>query len=207
MNNKKLFRNLCSALVACSLLFTACKKESTAFKESSNPDENRKNIMIYAKEINEYTIEDMQTYTEESQLLIFQTLTPENKERIIKERIDFAIDLETDQTNINMLNTVKGMIDESLFSTGGNPTLRETLLNYTETMIPVLGYEKVMFISRTWGGSGTTQTTGLSTDCRCSYASSYCLPGASCVTYTCGQKEGCGTWWQYTCDGTCQWNS
>lgn len=40
-------------------------------------------------------------------------------------------------------------------------------------------------------------------DCSCSTASDWCTSPAKCYTANCRRVSGCGTLWQYTCDGLC----
>jgi hypothetical protein len=39
--------------------------------------------------------------------------------------------------------------------------------------------------------------------CQCSTKSSYCGSNYDCVSSSCEQSEGCGTFWTYTCNGRC----
>ncbi len=45
--------------------------------------------------------------------------------------------------------------------------------------------------------------------CECSTYSSYCMNGIfrPCTGWHCAQGRGCGTWWQYWCNGMCTWRS
>ena len=216
MNTKNLFRILCSTLVAGALLFTACKKESKAFKESANPDENYRNIMTQAKEINEYTLADMQTYTEETQRLIFQEMTPENKARIFKERIDYAINLETNTIKINMLNAAKGMLTPSIYSQALDSVSVANIEQYVESMIPVFGYDNTKNIVTTLGVTGSNLMAGGSPGggnspapnpkCNCNQKEDYCFGPAlvKCRAIICdGKVDGCGIWWKAPCNGKC----
>lgn len=208
MNNKKLFRNFCSALIACSILFTACKKESTAFKESSNPDENRKNVMVNAKLINDYSITDMQTYTLETQRLIFAELTPENKARLVKERIDYAIQHATINSTITILNQLKSMISSSNYIE--NPDVSQILAIETyieQNLVPLLGYETSRMLVTSWGNHGAQYIGGGGSlgpnDCSCSKTSDWCSGIGKCSDATCEKGNGCGTFFQYKCNGEC----
>lgn len=208
MNNKKLFKNLCSALVACSFLFTACKKESTAFKESSNPDENRKNVMVNAKLINDYTIADMQTYTFETQRLIFSELTPENKARLVKERIDYAKQKATQNATITILNHLKSMISSSNYAENPDEMQISAIETYIEqNLVPLLGYETTRMLVTSWGNQGPQYIGGSGglgpNDCSCSKTSDWCSGIGKCSDAICEKGNGCGTFFQYKCNGEC----
>lgn len=211
MNTKSLFRIVCSTFVAAALLFIACKKESKAFKESANPDENVKNVMMNAKLINDYTLADMQTYTFATQPLIFASMTPENKTRLVKERIDFAIAKETNATSIQKLNQLKSMITVADYSANPDPIHAAAIDTYIETMIPWFGYEKTRMLVRSWGNEGTEIAGGgASTKCTCSSESDWCGlgggPGVSCKAKAddCLKTSGgCGNFWKSDCDGKC----
>lgn len=209
MNNKKLFINLCSVLVACSLLFTACKKETTAFKESSNPDENVKNIMVYAKLVNEYTLSDLHTYTEETQRMIFQEMNSDNKARIFRERIDYAIDMETDNNVISHLLVLKGKITPDVFEM--NIDSSDEIEQYIEYIIPIVGYDKVKIITTTLGNSAMISNGGggsaVLKKCNCNDLQDWCFGSpyaANCKNGNClGSMSGCGNIWRRACDGRC----
>lgn len=210
MNAKNLFRIVCSTLVAGALLFTACKKESKAFKESTNPDENYRNIMTQAKEINEYTLADMQTYTPATQQLLFGSMTPESRIRIVNERIDYAIYKESNPISIQKLTNLKSMLSvANYYNDTPNKAQILAVESYVETnMVTYFGLNKTKMIVSSWGGEGSGMISGGATSkCSCSSESPvWCvLLGSKCTANAdnCQKVGKCGILWQYECDGMC----
>jgi len=200
---------LTSALLLTVLLLSSCKKETMPFKESENPDQNHKSVMMLSDDINNYTLSDIQAYTPETQQLVFAVLTAENKARLVKERIDFAIAQESDQSVIDHLNGLKQLVSAGLYAADRDPGIIEPVMTYIESIVTAVGYDKLKSIVTTWGGSGTVDHTpsgmvGYAQDCKCSSGDDWCSGIGKCANPDCNKASwGCGTLFWAKCDGIC----
>jgi hypothetical protein len=211
--------------VAIAILIAGCTKENNhRFNESENTDENYKNIMTNVSYINNYNLKDMQSYTQETQQLIFSVLTPANQARLVKERIESAIKNETNTIRIEKLNQLNKLIDSNLYKPNRNSIAVESVIKYVESIFPLFGFENMKSIVTTWGGEGldsiSIKTSGMRSygvTCKCSSDDDWCSGIGSCGNSKCDpQRWGCGTLWMSSCDGICtlgipasgfQWNS
>jgi len=203
---------LCSLLATLSLV--SCHKEQATIPESENRDENIKNMMVYASDIEEYTLAILQTYTIEMQRDLFKEMSPENKARIWRERIDYEIEHTTStEEQLAALNSLKEHITPEFWSGGSTAFVTE----WTEANIVLMGYERMKGIVTTLGaerpsgggGGGGTTSPGLA-KCNCNTSSDWCTGRyatygrcSTTVSECTGTDLGCGTLWLYSCMGTC----
>lgn len=200
---KQLFVLLILLMSAATITITSCQKHDVKpIKETSDADINKKNIMTHARELNEYTLAEMQGYSEDMQREIFNEMDNDNKARLWQERIDYAIAQETDETIITRLQQLKAMISPDIFASNAAET---PITTWVEENIPVLGFSKVKGTVTTLGG-----TSGPSVlSCNCSQSSDWCMSDDNgsdegCRTRSCKSSSvGCGTIWLYGCNGLC----
>lgn len=106
------------------------------------------------------------------------------------------------------------MINESIYSETANINDKIDIENYVESLIPLMGYEKIKHIVTTWGVAGfavTTSTGGPFTTnpasavkCNCSKLDDWCIGIGNCANIVCtGKTWGCGTLMIRGCDGKC----
>jgi len=184
---------------------TSCSKHSSAFKESPDPDVNMRNVMTHAKVVNEFTLADMQEYTTETQRLIFNQLTPENRARLITDRLVAARDAETAPSKISTLNSLIALITPALYGDSVTDVQAAPIETIVEGMFTSFGYDETKAIVRGWGNSGTEELVygGANPYCKCSSKIDYCSGFGKCTSGGCDGVDGCGTLFLYQCNGQC----
>lgn len=206
-----------------SLLLSSCTKQKaiTPIQESSNHDENIKNLMTHAKELNEYSLTDLQEYSDEFQRDIFDQMSSGDKVRIWNERIDQFLDDERDAGNTQMdeytaaMNSLRNIVSANAYE---NVETKEAAIQATEdwmqSYVALIGYEQTKTLLTTLarinvGNGGTMSGGGTSTSlsgCGCSTEDDWCSGGVltKCYSGGCTSKSwGCGLLFLSACDGTC----
>lgn len=200
--------------VIVTLFAVGCQKTSNSptIQESKNEDENRRNIMMNAKMLSDYSITDMQEYSEEMQRQIFTEMSVEDRYRIWVERLEQYIGDETNGDLASRATDLKNKISLSLYDE--STTDLSVVESWVENNMTAFGYEKMKGLTTTLarlsaGGTigGGTPGPAASLNCSCSQRSDWCMNDdgtyVHCKGTSCDESSGCGTLWLFKCNGRC----
>ncbi len=203
---------LCTMPVFAATLLAACTKEldlSPQTPASSAQTKGALDPAHVAKEIHEYTLQDMQAFHEAGQKWVFSQMTASDKARIWGERVDQAISATTDQAKISALTNLKALITASTYAVADQAP--GAIGQWVTDNKPLFGYSAMRALVNGLGGVGSTNPVGwtpVGSGCTCSAKSDWCVSDyndkMTCKTGACDQTNGgCGTLWIFDCRGIC----
>jgi hypothetical protein len=209
-------------LLLIMLLLSSCNDEALLY--SCDPVLNEI-ITIHKAEYVQYTVKDIIVSTPEVQRAIFRSYEPSKKREIWLEKIKYLLDNENytpeeyahvekirDHLTANYFNpdsikTETGIrtqfITDWISYAKNNLGWSEKYLAFVIYRLYTKPEQLDNEISAVRKLSQQAVADSEVATCDCKITDDYCN-GSSCASFDCQQTSGCGTFWQYTCDGACQ---
>jgi len=204
-------------LMAIMLASVSCNKEKNMIKETNNPDQNAKSVLM-SEEIDDYTFVDMLKYSDSFQRYLFQHMKPETQARIWREKMDYLItNYYANNSNVKaVLESIKPYLTTELYS-GDVPGNFSDLENqWVTSLVSEIGYDDTRNMMSTMSGgipyevptpNGPDYPAPDGIKCECSTGSDWCFGHTYCKfkDKNCASSgsKGCGTFWGWSCDGRC----
>jgi|GEM_PF-6853408 len=216
---------LCFGIVA---IITSCHKDSQL--PQSNPDINAKQIDIQPMTPSDYvTLSELSEMDFETKRAVYSNLSATNQVDLWQEKLSVLASLETNEEESNAISSLATLVTEDLILNNDLSEVESWMVNNSDILLPeqiesilttlflpdpnydLYPYKKgPVVVPGGGGGIGPHNPSPLpdptQLQCSCSQVSDWCGSGTNCDPTNCevpGSK-GCGTLWQYNCEGRCK---
>ena len=132
---------------------------------------------------------------------MYKLLSPEEKVEIWKIKFSkFMKHPSLNEDQVHFINKISTLLNADIFSNKSKLNEYE-IKGEAIKLFGVAGSYSLLATLKTVPEPSLVEPGGGT--CSCSGASDWCGSRAACYTLGCSYSSGCGTLWQYTCDGTC----
>ncbi|MCX6313822.1 MAG: bacteriocin fulvocin C-related protein [Sphingobacteriales bacterium] len=188
----------CLTLSLLLISFVSCSKQPAFYGDSISMVNRNKINLLYKLSVPE-------------QKVSYSLLSPLEKQAVWLNKFELI------KVNETMQDAQAKFIDKCILFINTNFLFdkiplqtNQELEELRESAIALFGQEKAAFLLATielpnsTGNNVGNVAIPPPIKCNCSKLSDYCLTGTcASTTPNCETKEGCGTFWAYTCDGKC----